>query len=31
MESKVSFYSDSVKIGAVLFERDNAPENGCPV
>ncbi len=30
MERKVSFYSDGVKIGGILFEPDGAPDNSCP-
>ena len=30
MERKVSFYSDGVKIGGVLFEPDEAKERSCP-
>ena len=30
MERKVSFYSDGIKIGALLWEPENAPDNGCP-
>ena len=30
MERKVSFYSDGVKIGALLFEPEEADNNSCP-
>lgn len=30
METKVSFYSDGVKIGGVLFEPEEAVDNSCP-